>query len=108
MILRTRGTVLGVRDLPANKKTGEASRWKMLDIYAEGDGPAELRLSVEVDSPETGTLVDVKVGVTAYSGFVRDGAAGDARIMFTAHEVLPVEPAVAAPATRPRAVRTTG
>lgn len=96
MLLRTEGTVLGVRAQEPNKRTGELSRWKTLDLYTE-DGPAELRLEVSAPDPEPGSRVSVKVGVTAYSGFVKntqsgEGVAGDAKLMFTALEVTPARP----------------
>jgi hypothetical protein len=104
MRLTTVGTVLGVRDLPArtDRTTGEVipSRWKMLDLYDPEDGPSELRLSADAESPAPGSIVEVKVGVTAYSGFVNqtrsgEGVAGDAKIMFTALVVRATGPVAA-------------
>lgn len=105
MILTATGTVLGVRAMPANRKTGELSRWKSLDLYT-ADGPAELRIDVDADVPDPGSHVLVKVGVSAYSGWVRDGAAGDAKLIFTALS-LEVDQGVA-PVRGPRSVKAAG
>lgn len=95
MILRTTGTVLGVRSEDYTiKATGEMRTRRTLDLYDPEDGPAELDLREGVESPAAGSQVVVKVGVRAYSGYVRDGAAGDARVIFSALDVQPVDPAL--------------
>lgn len=93
MNLKTTGMVLGVREeTRTNKSTGEVRTYRTLDLYDDRDGPCELSLRDDlVDLPPTGTRVDVKVAVRAYSGYVRDGHAGDARLQFSAVQVTVVE-----------------
>lgn len=86
------GTLLGTRALEANKRTGELSKFQMVDVYNTEDGPAEFRASLDLPLPEPGTAVEIKVRVTAYSGFVKEtrsgeGVAGDARVNYTATAV---------------------
>lgn len=94
MNLTTTGTILGVRANEANKRTGELSKFCTIDLYDAEDGPAEIRCPLDVKLPAPGTLVQVKIKVSAYSGFVRESekgaTVGDARIQYTAVEVTPV------------------
>jgi hypothetical protein len=105
MILRTVGTVLGVRAMEANKTTGELSKFCTLDIYDPEDGPAEIRCPLDIVIPDVGTQVEVRLTVRAYSGFVNEkktrsgeavGVAGDAKVQYTAVSVTKVRAAKAA------------
>jgi hypothetical protein len=101
MILKTTGTVLGVRESDYTlKSTGEVRTRRMLDLYDPEDGPAELQLADDVEKPEPGTQVEAKVAVRAWSGFVRDGVAGDARVQFTCVALAPIEVEGATPMRR--------
>lgn len=88
MKLKATGTVLGVRSEEyTNKSTGEIKTRRTLDLYDPEDGPAELGLRDDIDSPEPGALVTVTVAVRSFSGFVNEkqgvAIAGDAKTLYS-------------------------
>lgn len=107
--LKITGTVLGRREQPANRTTGEASRYSFLDLYT-ADGPVALQVPADLPTPEAGVAVECTLSLRAYNGFLstdKDGkikSQGDPRISATATRVDWVQPeAVPAPRGKTKA-----
>jgi hypothetical protein len=84
-----RGTVLGIREKrgkEASKDTGEiledVLKGHFVDLYDPASGAGELEADKDEKLPPVGARITASVSVRAYSGFVRRGAAGDAKVVF--------------------------
>jgi hypothetical protein len=89
--LTTRGRVVDVRPAPdrrkVDEKTGEItyeqSDQRIVVLLFPGKGSDEYTIGAKVDDPIVGQFFECDVTVRAYSGFVRNGHAGDARVQQT-------------------------
>lgn len=99
MNLYAKGVVLGVRDGRVDRDTKKL-KTQIVDMYDEASGPGQVEIDVDdngatIPVPDKGASCTVRVMVRAYSGFVRGGQAGDARVTFKATEFIADEVATA-------------
>jgi hypothetical protein len=105
-----KGTVLGIRenrgrhtDLSTGVVTEDALRGYYIDLYQEGVGFGEIECKPDVKLPPEHATITASVAVRAYSGFVRKGVAGDARVIYTLNAFRVDEKPTPAPSPNGRA-----
>ncbi len=104
--LHARGRIVDVRQAPdrrqKNDETGEItytpSDQQIVTLLYPGVGTGEFNVGPLVPIPEVGVFVECEVTVRSYSGFVRNGSAGDARQQYSATGFRWIDDPTAAPA----------